>query len=277
MCIKMLATWNSPPAREFDITAEDIATARPWRQYEAIINCAAYNDVNGAETDRAGAWAVNATAPARLATIAARNHLTLVHVSSDYIFDGTQRTHREDELASPLSAYGASKAAGDTAAQTAPQHYVIRTAWVFGEGNNFMSTMASLAQRNIEPLVINDQRGRPTFAEDLAKGIKHLLDTHAEYGVYNLTSGGDAVGRDDIAMAVYIGMGHDPAEVHSVSTAQYNEHRIQQATDKGQPVPSAEAPRPAESTLDLSKIEATGFTPSNWRASLALYLALLES
>lgn len=266
---------------DFDITADNIATARPWRQYQAIINCAAYNDVNGAESDRAGAWAVNATAPARLAAVAAENSLTLVHVSSDYIFDGTTDIHTEEELPSPRSAYGASKAAGDTAAQTAPRHYVIRTAWVFGEGNNFMSTMASLAQKNIEPLVINDQRGRPTYAEDLAKGIKHLLDTKADYGVYNLTSGGDAVTRDEIAMAVYIGMGHDPAEVHSVTTAQYNEHRIQQAAEKGNSAPAAastaEAPRPAESTLDLSKIEATGFTPSNWRASLALYLALLDS
>ena len=140
-----------------------------------------------------------------------------------------------------------------------------------------MSTMASLAQRNIEPLVINDQVGRPTYAEDLAKGIKHLLDTRADYGVYNLTSGGDAVGRDEIAMAVFIGMGHDPAEVHSVSTAQYNEHRVQQAAENNQPAPAPEALRPAASTLDLSKIEATGFKPSNWRSSLALYLALLES
>jgi dTDP-4-dehydrorhamnose reductase len=131
--------------------------------------------------------------PARLAKIAAENNLTLVHVSSDYIFDGTQKIHAEEEIPSPLSTYGASKAAGDTAAQTAPRHYVIRTSWVFGDGNNFMSTMASLAKRNIEPVVINDQKGRPTYAEDLAKGIKHLLETQAEYGVYNLSSAGDAV------------------------------------------------------------------------------------
>ena len=263
--------------QEFDITAPDIATARPWRQYDAIINCAAYNDVNGAEIDRQSAWETNATAPARLAKIAAENNLTLVHVSSDYIFDGTQKIHAEEEIPSPLSTYGASKAAGDTDVQTAPRHYVIRTSWVFGDGNNFMSTMASLAKRNIEPVVINDQKGRPTYAEDLAKGIKHLLETQAEYGVYNLSSAGDAVGRDEIAMAVFIGVGHDPAEVHSATTAQYNTHRAQQAAKKGQPVPEAEALRPAESTFDLSKMEATGFKPSNWRASLALYLALLES
>ena len=259
---------------EFDITADDIANARPWRQYSAIINCAAYNDVNGAEMDRERAWAVNATAPARLAAIAAENQLTLVHVSSDYIFDGRNGTataggstqaHDESELPSPLSTYGASKAAGDTAAQTAPRHYVVRTAWVFGDGANFVDTMRQLAQRGIEPKVIHDQRGRPTFAEDLAKGIKHLLEAgpaKAAYGVYNLTNGGDSVGRDEIAMATFIGLGHDPSEVHSVSTAEYHQEQ------------GPEARRPGESTLDLSKITATGFQPMNWRAALALYLAL---
>ena len=244
---------------DFDITHPP---ERNWKQYSAIINCAAYNDVNGAENDRAAAWAVNAEAPARLARIAAENQLTLVHVSSDYIFDGTNEVHSEEELPSPLSAYGASKAAGDTAAQTAPQHYVIRTSWVFGDGENFMSTMRRLANKGVEPKVIHDQRGRPTFAEDLAKGIVHLLNSDADYGVYNLSNSGDTVGRDEIAMAVFIGLGHDPAEVTPVSTEQYRE------------IAGPEAPRPKESTLALDKIEATGFKPQNWRAALALYLAL---
>lgn len=244
---------------EFDLT--DMPKL-DFSQYWAVINCAAYNDVNGAENDRATAWAVNAEGPARLAAICNAHDLTLVHVSSDYIFDGINEVHDEAELPSPLSAYGASKAAGDTAAQVARKHYVVRTAWVFGEGNNFMSTMAGLAARGVEPKVIMDQRGRPTYAEDLAKGIAHLLRTKAEYGVYNLTSDGDAVGRDEIAMAVFIGVGHDPSEVHPVTTAQYAE------------LNGAEAPRPAESTLNLDKIKATGFAPMNWRAALALYLAM---
>lgn len=240
---------------EFDITAPP---ARDWRQYQAIINTAAYNDVNGAETDRAGAWAVNAAAPAKLATIANEHNLTLVHVSSDYIFDGQHEIHGEDEIASPLSAYGASKAAGDTAAQTTPRHYVVRTSWVFGDGANFIATMAALARAGKKPKVVCDQRGRPTDARDLARGIMHLLDTGAPYGVYNLSSDGDTASRDEIAMAVFIGCGGDPADVTPVSSAEYGQDQ---------------AARPAESTLDLSKIKATGFQPSNWRASLALYLA----
>lgn len=240
---------------EFDITAPP---ARDWRQYQAIINTAAYNDVNAAETDRAGAWAVNAAAPAKLATIATEHNLTLVHVSSDYIFDGQHAIHGEDEIASPLSAYGASKAAGDTAAQTAPRHYVVRTSWVFGDGGNFIATMAALARAGKKPKVVCDQRGRPTDARDLARGIVHLLDTGAPYGVYNLSSDGDTASRDEIAMAVFIGCGGDPADVTPVSSAEYGQDQ---------------AARPAESTLDLNKIKATGFHPSNWRASLALYLA----
>ncbi|SDM06992.1 dTDP-4-dehydrorhamnose reductase /dTDP-4-dehydrorhamnose 3,5-epimerase [Corynebacterium mycetoides] len=243
---------------DFDITHPP---ARDWNEYRAIINCAAYNDVNGAETDRKTAWAVNADAVAGLARIASEHDLTLVHVSSDYIFDGTVEVHTEDELPSPLSAYGASKAAGETAATGAPRHYVIRTSWVFGEGANFMATMARLAQSGATPSVISDQRGRPTAASDLAKGIAHLLSTGADYGVYNITSDGDTVGRDEIAMSVFIGMGSDPANVTPVTTAQYHE------------LNGPEAPRPAESTLALDKIKAAGFTPTNWRAALAVYLA----
>ena len=256
---RLLADAEFCTHADFDITNPP---ERNWKQYSAIINCAAYNDVNGAENDRAAAWAVNAEGPAKLARIAAENQITLVHVSSDYIFDGANEVHSEEELPSPLSAYGASKAAGDTAAQTAPQHYVIRTSWVFGDGENFMSTMRRLAAKGVEPKVIHDQRGRPTFAEDLAKGIVHLLNSGADYGVYNLSNSGDTVGRDEIAMAVFIGIGHDPAEVTPVSTEQYRE------------IAGPEAPRPRESTLALDKIEAAGFKPQNWRAALALYLAL---
>ena len=256
---RLLADAEFCTHADFDITNPP---ERNWKQYSAIINCAAYNDVNGAENDRAAAWAVNAEGPAKLARIAAENQITLVHVSSDYIFDGANEVHSEEELPSPLSVYGASKAAGDTAAQTAPQHYVIRTSWVFGDGENFMSTMRRLAAKGVEPKVIHDQRGRPTFAEDLAKGIVHLLNSGADYGVYNLSNSGDTVGRDEIAMAVFIGIGHDPAEVTPVSTEQYRE------------IAGPEAPRPKASTLALDKIEATGFKPQNWRAALALYLAL---
>ena len=244
---------------EFDITNPP---SIDWADYWAIVNCAAYNDVNGAEDDRAGAWAVNAAAPAELASISNAHDLTLVHVSSDYIFDGSVEVHDEAEVPSPLSAYGASKAAGDTAAQVARKHYVVRTSWVFGDGRNFMSVMADLADKGVAPKVVCDQRGRPTWAEDLAKGIAHLLGTGAEYGVYNITSDGDPVTRDEIAMAVFVAVGGDPADVHPVTTEQYGAEF------------GVEASRPRECTLALDKITAAGFSPTNWRAALALYVAL---
>lgn len=242
---------------DFDITNPPTLN---FRQYSAIINAAAYNNVDGAETDRAQAWRVNAEGPAKLAKIAAEHDLTFVHVSTDYVFDGQQDSYTETDPVAPLNFYGATKAAGDTAAATTPKHYVVRTQWVYGDGGNFVDTMRRLAEKNIEPKVVHDQVGRVTAAEDLAKAIVHLLDTTAEHGVYNVTGTGDPAGRDEIAMAIFIALGRDPAEVHPVSTAEYQ-------GDKPQ------ADRPSRSVLDTAKIEATGFTPTNWRVGLALYLA----
>jgi len=233
-----------------------------WSQYSAIINAAAFNDVNGAESadGRTAAWEVNALGPAKLAQVANKYDLTLVNVSTDYVFDGTVAEHTEDEVPSPLGVYGASKSAGEAAAAAAAKHYIVRTSWVFGDGGNFMATMARLAHKGVSPKVVNDQRGRPTWAEDLAKGIVHLLEVGADYGIYNITSTGDAATRDEIAMAVFVAAGADPADVHPVSSAEYQAEF------------GPEAPRPAESTLTLDKIEATGFTPTNWRVALALYM-----
>lgn len=251
------------PDAEFCTRAEfDVVTPpeRNWRQYRAIINCAAYTDVDRAETEAAAAWAVNATGPARLAQIAAENNLTLVHLSTDYVFDGdTGRAYHESDAIAPLNVYGASKAAGEVAAGTAPRHYIVRTSWVVGEGRNFVDTMRGLAERDIRPQVVHDQKGRPTFATELARGIVHLLDTNPDYGVYHLSGGGDEVGFDELAMAVYTGMHRDPDMVTPVSSARYFD---------GKP----HATRPSTSTLDTAKIEATGFVPQNWRVGLALYL-----
>ena len=143
----------------------------------AIINAAAYTNVDGAETTagRATAWQVNATAVGELARLAARLGVPFVTVSSDYVFDGTVESHVEDEAYSPLGVYGQSKAAGELAAQAAPAHYIVRTSWVVGDGSNFVRTMASLAEKGVDPQVICDQHGRLTFADDLARGILHLL------------------------------------------------------------------------------------------------------
>ena len=241
---------------DFDVTAPPACN---WRQYSAIINAAAYTAVDAAESDRATAWAVNAQGPAQLARIAAENNLTLVQLSTDYVFDGESgRPYEETDPVSPLSVYGASKAAGEAAAATAPRHYIVRTSWVVGEGKNFVDTMRELAERGVRPQVVHDQKGRPTFAAEIARGIEHLLTAEPEYGIYHLTGAGDEVGFDELAMAVYTSCQQDPDMVQPVSSAQYFEGKEC-------------APRPSRSTMSTAKIEATGFVPQNWRVGLALY------
>ncbi|MGN7977359.1 sugar nucleotide-binding protein [Microbacterium sp. 22195] len=247
-----------------DLTSSDLGTARRWRDYGTIINAAAYTAVDAAETPegRADAWAVNAAAPAALARIATEHGITIVHVSSDYVFDGASALpYLETDALSPLSVYGQTKAAGDLAIATAPRHYVIRTSWVIGDGANFVRTMASLAERGITPKVVDDQTGRLTFTDDIARGIRHLLDSGAAFGTYNLTGSGPARTWADIARDVYRLTGHDPASITPVSTAEY----FASATA---PV----APRPRNSVLDLSKIEAAGFIPQDGATGLAHYL-----
>ncbi|AXA97141.1 bifunctional dTDP-4-dehydrorhamnose 3,5-epimerase family protein/NAD(P)-dependent oxidoreductase [Microbacterium sp. PM5] len=237
-----------------DITAPDLESARRWRDYSVIINAAAHTKVDAAETDegRRDAWAANVTAITHLARIATTNNITLVHVSSDYVFDGTKNTpYTEDDPLSPLGVYGQTKAAGDQIIATVPKHYIIRTSWVIGDGNNFVRTMATLAQRGINPNVVNDQTGRLTFTTDIAAGIHHLLDTGAPYGTYNLTSNGEPQTWADIAKQVFALTGHDPDRITGVTTDDYF---------AGATAPIA--PRPTNSTLDLTKITEAGFSPS---------------
>lgn len=233
----------------------------PWRQYDTIINAAAYTAVDEAETaeGRAESWAVNATGVAALVKVAAEHGIVLVHISSDYVFDGRVEEHYEDEPFTPLGVYGQSKVAGDTVVGSLDRHYIVRTSWVIGEGNNFVRTMASLASRGIKPAVVNDQFGRLTFTADLAAGIKHLLAASAPYGTYNLSNTGNAASWAEIAADVFELVGADRDSVTGVSTEDYFAGK--QA-----------APRPRNSTLKLDKLEGAGFTPPDWRSRLKAYL-----
>jgi dTDP-4-dehydrorhamnose reductase/dTDP-4-dehydrorhamnose 3,5-epimerase len=263
------ALKNAGIEAEFTTRAElDLADATAfetvnWRNYGAVINASAYTAVDKAETaeGRATAWAVNASAVGHLARACASNGVTLVHVSSDYVFDGTaDRPYLETDAVCPLGVYAQTKAAGDIAAATAPQHYIVRTSWVIGEGNNFVRTMASLAERGIDPSVVNDQIGRLSFTEDIAAGILHLLQSLAPFGTYNLTNSGEAASWADIAARVFELTGHDAERVTGVSTAEYFSGK------------EGIAPRPLNSVLQLEKIEATGFTARDWQEALSAYL-----
>lgn len=186
---------------EFDIHDASMFTARNWHDYDTIINAAAYTAVDTAESPdgRRMAWLANAAGARNLAKISLENDITLVHTSSEYVFDGTNHIHTEDEHFSPLGVYGQTKAAGDIAVSLVPHHYIVRTSWVIGEGKNFVLTMKDLAEKGVKPSVVNDQIGRLTFTRDLAAGIKHLLETKAPHGTYNLTNEGESVSWADIA------------------------------------------------------------------------------
>ncbi len=249
-----------------DISDPSVLTARHWKDYGLILNAAAYTAVDLAETPegRVDSWKANATAVANLSKIASENGITLVHISSDYVFDGTKNPHLESEEFTPLSVYGQSKAAGDIATSLAPKHYILRTTWVIGRGNNFVGIMKSLADKGVKPSVVDDQVGRLTFTEDLARAMKHLVDVKAEYGTYNLTNDGESVSWADIAKIVFEKSGKSADDVTSVTTAEYY---------KGK---DGIAPRPLQSTMSLDKIKATGFVPRDWREALDEYWKTLE-
>ena len=232
-----------------------------FSSYGVIVNAAAYTAVDAAETPagRRDAWAANVTAVGALAHAAREHRTTLVHVSSDYVFDGTVEVHREDEPFTPLGVYGQTKAAGDAVVATVPRHYLLRTSWVIGEGKNFVATMASLADRGIAPSVVADQFGRLTFTDEIVAAIDHLLAVDAPYGTYNVSNGGPVTSWAEVARAVYAGRGQDPAAVTEVTAEAYG---------RGKDL----APRPRHSALDLTKITATGFVPRPAADRLAAYL-----
>jgi len=218
--------------------------------------------VDAAETPegRTTAWRVNANGVAHLSKIATEYSITLINLSSEYVFDGSRELHNEDEPFAPLGVYGQTKAAGDAIASTVPHHYTIRTTWVIGDGNNFVRTMQSLAERDIKPSVVSDQIGRLTFVDDLARGIKHLIEKNAPYGTYNLTGDGEPASWADIAKLVYEASDKPGDDVTPVTTAEYYKDK------------ENIAPRPLQSTLNLAKIKATGFSPTDWREALQKYL-----
>lgn len=246
---------------ELDITNQQSVEQFDWSGIKVIFNAAAYTNVDGAETaeGRKAAWKVNAVAVSHLAKVAREHEITLVHVSTDYVFDGTHDAHTETEDFSPLSVYGQSKAAGDIAVSLVPRHYILRTSWVIGKGKNFVLTMKSLAEKGVTPHVVDDQVGRLTFTEDLAAAMKHLVETNAVFGTYNVTNDGESASWCDVAKSVYQLAGHDASEVSGISTEKYYENK----TDI--------APRPLKSTMNLDKIKATGFTPRDWHEALAVY------
>lgn len=247
---------------ELDITNRESVQSFDWSGIKVLINAAAYTNVDGAETleGRRAAWSVNAAAVSYLSEVSREHGMVFVHVSSDYVFDGTAKVHTEEEGFAPLGVYAQTKAAGDIVASLAGHYYIVRTSWVIGEGKNFVRIMKELGEKGVDPNVVNDQIGRLTFTSDLAEGIKHLLESNQPYGTYNLTNDGESVSWADIAKEVYSLTNQDSSRVSGISTEQYYEGK------------EGIAPRPLQSTLSLDKIKTTGFEPREWKQALREYL-----
>jgi dTDP-4-dehydrorhamnose reductase len=244
-----------------DITDKVAVESFQWAGVDVILNAAAYTNVDGAETPdgRRAAWAINADAIGNLVAAAAQHDCTLVHISTDYVFDGSQEIHSEDEGFAPLSVYGASKAAGDLLVSLAPKYYLLRTSWVIGEGKNFVRTMLNIGPKGVEPTVVADQIGRLTFTSELVRAIDHLLNINATFGTYNVSNSGDSASWADITRVIF-----DYANLNlAVTDTTTNEYFSGKENI---------APRPLQSTLSLDKINATGFDSRDWKDDLKNYI-----
>lgn len=213
------------------------------KEIDTIINCAAYTAVDKAEEEPELAAKINTQAVANLAKAAAKEDCLLIHISTDYVFDGTAaEPYTEKDKPCPVSVYGKTKLAGEEAIfQSRCFYIIIRTAWLYSEyGNNFFKTIMRLATERPEINVVNDQIGTPTYAEDLARAIVKIMenDERVEYeGIYHFSNGG-VCSWFDFATEIVKRSGLD-CKVHPVSTAEY----------------PTRTRRPAYSVLDKTKIK----------------------
>jgi dTDP-4-dehydrorhamnose reductase len=245
---------------QWDIT-DTSAAERIIERGDAVINCAAYTNVDGAETDEAAAYAVNATGPEHLARACTRAGARLVHISTDFVFSGVfagsaPRPYEPDDPAEPLSVYGRSKRAGELAVlAVSPEATVVRTAWVYtgGGGKDFVAVMRRLAAGNGTVDVVDDQTGSPTYAVDLAEALLEVADGGMRSRLVHAANSGAAT-RFEQARAVFESVGAEPQRVRPVSSNRY-------------PRP---ARRPAYSALSGRQSADAGLSPLRpWWAALA--------
>jgi dTDP-4-dehydrorhamnose reductase len=231
-----------------------------------IINCAAYTQVDRAESEPEQALTVNRDSAAALARVAAARNARLLHISTDFVFDGSQsRPYREDDMPNPLGVYGRSKLEGEQAVREAlPDAVILRTAWVYGvHGHNFVKTMLRIAGEGRPLRVVDDQTGTPTWARDIAGAITALVQADAS-GLFHYTNAGSVswcgFAGAILSAAAQAGFEIRTQAVEPITTADY-------------PTP---ARRPAYSVLDTGKIQAQfGLSIPDWRDSLMTMLGEL--
>jgi len=241
-----------------DITDADAVDAFVGKDVDVIVNCAAYTDVNKAESDEESARQINAAAAGILASAAAKADALLIHVSTDYVFDGTSTVpYREDCLPAPTGAYGRTKLEGERLVQESGCRYMIfRTAWLYSlSGRNFFLTMVNKTAELPQMKVVFDQTGTPTYAGDLAYLISHIIENGLldRTGIYHYTDEG-VCSWYDFAKEINSLVGHT-CNVMPCRTEDY-------------PTP---AKRPHDSVLDKAKVRGTfGIEIPHWRDSLVM-------
>jgi dTDP-4-dehydrorhamnose reductase len=259
--VRIFAPTRSAVDLEDSAAIANIVAVEPW---SAVINAAGYTNVDGAESEEAKAVAINATAPSRLAAETGHRRIPLIHISTDYVFDGRKGApYVEDDATAPLNAYGRSKLAGERGVQRAnPQHVILRTAWVYSpHGKNFVRTILRLAQERDRLTIVADQRGCPTAARDIAKACIDVAlscarqPARAPYGIYHFAGAGEANWFEFASAIVELAAGRTrrAPQVVPIRTIDY-------------PTPAL---RPADARLDCTKILRNfDVTMRPWREAL---------
>ncbi len=238
---------------------ETIGPALEALRPDVIVNAAAYTMVDQAEAEEAVAARINGEAAGEVAAQAARLGAPIIHISTDYVFDGlADRPYREEDPVSPLGAYGRSKLAGEIAvAKATPDHVILRTAWIYSPfGKNFVRTMLALGLKNDVLGVVADQVGNPSYAPDIAEGVlsvaQGLKDGRGHFGIFHMAGAGDAAWADlaEETFRLAAAHGRAPMRVNRIGAAEY---------------PTA-AKRPSNSRLDCAKLlKAYGLALPHWR------------
>lgn len=234
------------------IDAEAVMDYFSEAQPTVVYHCAAYTAVDKAEDEGKQAnWNVNVDGTKNVARAAKAINASLVYISTDYVFDGTNTNeYQVDDETNPQNEYGRAKLAGEKAVQEEmSNYYIVRTSWVFGEyGHNFVYTMKRLAETHPKLTVVNDQFGRPTWTRTLAEFITHLLEKEADFGTYHL-SNDDSCSWYEFAKEI---LKDEDIEIAPVDSTQFPQ----------------KATRPKHSIMDLSKAKGTGFEIVTWQEAL---------
>lgn len=250
---------------ELDITNIDavnslVEEVKPY----AIINCAAHTNVNGCETDIDNAYKINAIGPRNLSIAATKHNAKMMHISTDYVFDGeADKPYIEFDKTNPMGIYGKTKLAGENfVKEFAKEYFIIRTAWLYGDGKNFVKTMLGLSDKYDKVTVVGDQFGSPTSTTELAKAMACLLPTD-NYGVFHGTCEG-STNWADFTREIYRLAGKS-TEVVTVTTEEYNKNAS-----------GIIAPRPAYSILENYMLKlTTNHMFADWEKAIAEYVKTL--